>query len=278
MILSIDKLMTLFNTVGQYTQNPNEWLRNLSSDQNPKSVNNKILELRMKKLYPIIREDKSFVVVGETESYTRFGVHQTCYASTLGLHFYTREWKNGTYLYTRLDENVKVISYDMWVAEQQARQESLKDLAVYYMVNTHDDTFERFGAYECNVYKDNEGSYYKKSYQPSQQIFKYEKIDNVEGYVFLTEDEFIEKAKERELSLHEVTEVSEKAFEHAQDCLPPCGLTYFNQGKLFYVSERLCGNTVSWFVKLGKKFYEVVNFATLANDDVLNLVEQFNND
>lgn len=69
-------------------------------------------------------------------------------------------------------------------------------------------------------------------------------------------------------------EVTEERFHDALNVLPPCKWTGPGTSESFYVSERIAGNVVSWFVRNGEKFYRVDNLATLTHGEVLRLVIQ----
>ena len=67
-------------------------------------------------------------------------------------------------------------------------------------------------------------------------------------------------------------EVTEERFHDALNVLPPCKWTGPGTTESFYVSERIAGNVVSWFVRTSSKFYRVDTFATRTHGELLRMI------
>lgn len=70
-------------------------------------------------------------------------------------------------------------------------------------------------------------------------------------------------------------EITQERFWDALEVLPPCA--WQGVGTLvesFYVSERLSGNVVSWFIRLDRRYFQVDQEATTPRAELVRMVRQ----
>jgi hypothetical protein len=64
------------------------------------------------------------------------------------------------------------------------------------------------------------------------------------------------------------TPITEDRFVYMLDILPPCRWMRGDHVEWFHISERLSGNLVEWFVRVGDAHYSFVDEATLTSQQV----------
>lgn len=62
----------------------------------------------------------------------------------------------------------------------------------------------------------------------------------------------------------EPVEITEERFDEMLEVLPPCRWGTVRGIEMFHVSERLTGNLVSWFARVGGRFFEFTDDASLS--------------
>jgi hypothetical protein len=70
-------------------------------------------------------------------------------------------------------------------------------------------------------------------------------------------------------------EITAERFTDMLNVLPPC--RWHGVGELvesFHVSERLSGNVVSWFLRLGERYFQIDADATLTREELTRMVRQ----
>jgi len=67
-------------------------------------------------------------------------------------------------------------------------------------------------------------------------------------------------------------QVTQERFWEMLEVLPPCKWNHSKSAESFFVSERITLDLVSWFVRLGDEYWELIASDKLNHDDVVNLV------
>ena len=65
-------------------------------------------------------------------------------------------------------------------------------------------------------------------------------------------------------------EVTEERFWDMLEVLPPCRWVHNHNHETFYVSERITMNIVSHFIRIGKRYFELQDDATVKPDTLLD--------
>ncbi len=71
----------------------------------------------------------------------------------------------------------------------------------------------------------------------------------------------------RESHIKSPVEISEDRFDHMLGILPPQGWVRYKTEESFHVSERITGNIVMIFVRIGSRYFEMHDEATLSHED-----------
>lgn len=88
--------------------------------------------------------------------------------------------------------------------------------------------------------------------------------------IIISSDEAVERHKAK--FMKPVRQVTKERFWDMLEVLPPCRWWRESAAESFFVSERITYDLVSWFVRLGDKYYELVASDKLNHHDVVALV------
>ena len=68
--------------------------------------------------------------------------------------------------------------------------------------------------------------------------------------------------------------ISEERFTDMLEVLPPCKWNTQNRIERFHVSERITGDLVSWFFRVGTQYYECVDYSSLTWEKTSEILKQ----
>ncbi|WP_277432150.1 hypothetical protein [Vibrio sp. 1180_3] len=105
----------------------------------------------------------------------------------------------------------------------------------------------------------NEGltvSEYLKKYYDADEL----KTMNIKVFTRSEFDAFINIHASKLKTINPITQVK---FNNMIEILPPCKWTFCDGVEMFFVSERICNDLVSWFCRIGADYYELVDDATM---------------
>lgn len=72
----------------------------------------------------------------------------------------------------------------------------------------------------------------------------------------------------------EPEEITEERFMDMLEVLPPCKWQNMSGVEWFHVSEHLTGPLVSWFLRVGDKYYEFVDDCSLSSEQLMEKVNK----
>ena len=93
-------------------------------------------------------------------------------------------------------------------------------------------------------------------------------------FIVLTWEEFEPMLMEFNNSLKtKPVEITEERYDYMLEVLPPSRWQNIRGASVFHVCERIHNNLVSWFVQIGKKYYEFVDEASLSKTKLESIIE-----